>query len=477
MYTALTYTFTAFLHGNLTIESWVICLTDGVSDMNDYEAFRELLMHSQENHYLVTVGIALPTAYEQAILDMCQKFAVHSVATKGFFVRSDSTSNGMDDAFNIVKSKIPVSQTFDLDGVMSDDQCLQYMAKFLPDFIDDDDMISKSFWIRFLYRRVTVFDNNDSFNYNEKYENLGSSLMKIMLIEVERMLSENQQRDWQGKNYTQLIYDFTVPEKPEFRLVCTSPYDIDPDLKEKLESFDLPGFHIPNKQELDNRSSLDMFLSTALGVPRHHTEDGLLAIKCIDDHGFVLTIDFTMKLLSIHERIACQVPCVIEGETGVSKTALTKMYAILRNHSMTNKALQKTADDLKKLETRVKEEGFTLPDESTLVKQLDRAMGLDVLLAKRILVLICEMASERSPIFVDLPPLEEMDMSANGRQYLEFFSRSVLEKSFFEINVDASLTESDFIKFFEDVTAVAKKVKNSEATVVVFLDGTLSVSV
>jgi von Willebrand factor type A domain len=473
MYSALAHTFKSLLHGNATYDSWVICLTDGVSDCKDYNLFRELLMQSQVNQHLVTVGIALPAQYEQAILDMCQKFAStsSSIPTKGFFVRAESTTSGMDDAFNIVKSKIPVSQTFDRDGKMSDEECRLYMAKYLPDFVNDDDMVSKSFWIRFLYRRVTAFDNNESFNYNETYENLGSSLMRIMLIEVERLLSENQQRDWQAENYMQLIYDFNLPEKPEFRLVCTSPDDIDPALKKKLTTFDLPGFHIPSKQELDNRTSLDMFLSTALGVPRHTGKDGLLKIKCIDDYGFVLTIDFTMKLLSIHERVACQVPCVIEGETGVSKTALTKMYAILRNHSMTYMAQQKTAESLEEIENVVKDEGFTLPDGLTTFNRLDRAMDLDVRLAKRILDLTREMASGRSSVFVDLPPLEGVDELAHGRQRLEFFSNAVLEKTFFEINVDASFTEGDFIKIFKEVTAVAKKIVNSEATVVVFLDG------
>ena len=475
MFTALSDTFTTLLSLNLTVDSWVICLTDGVSDQKDYATFRELLMQSQENHHLVTVGIELPGQYEQTIVDMCQKFPPNNISTKGFFVQADGTSSGMDDAFKVVKSRIPVSQTFDHDGVMSDDECRRIMVKYLPDFIEEEDMMAKSFWIRFLYRRVVVFDNNESFNYNETYENLGSSLMTIMLLEVERLLAENQQRDWQGNNFLQLIYDFTNPEKPEFRLVCTAPNDIDPETEKKLRSFDLPGFHIPSKQELDNRNSLDLFLSAALGVPRQENDDGLLRIKCIDDHGFVLTIDFTMKLLSIHERIACQVPCVIEGETGVSKTALTKMYSILRNHSLTNRAQMKTAKDLSEIEHRVKAEGFTIgPNGSTILERLSSAMELDAELAERILDLIQGKAAARPSIFVALPPLDKIDESTHGRQYLELFANSRMEETFFEINIDASLTERDFMSFFVEINAVATKILDSEATVVVFLDGMFS---
>ena len=83
MYSALAYTFTTLLDLDLTIDSWVVCLTDGESNANDYDVFRQLLTRSQQNQHLVIVGVALPTIYEQAILDMCQKFATNE-ATTGF---------------------------------------------------------------------------------------------------------------------------------------------------------------------------------------------------------------------------------------------------------------------------------------------------------------------------------------------------------------------------------------------------------
>ena len=147
------------------------------------------------------------------------------------------------------------------------------------------------------------------------------------------------------------------------------------------------------------------------------------------------------------------------------------MYAILRNHSLATKAQQKTAEDINEIECRVKGEGFTFSDASTSYERLDCAMVLDAELAKRILELIREKAAERPSIFIDFPLLEGMDEIAHGRQYLEFFRNSALEKSFFELNVDASLTEADFVKFFKEVTAVATKIADSDATVVVFLDG------
>lgn len=68
--------------------------------------------------------------------------------------------------FNIVANMIPVSQTFDMDGLFSDAACHYYIGKYLPKFVDRTDMMLTRFWIEFLYRRVKVFDENKEFNYN-----------------------------------------------------------------------------------------------------------------------------------------------------------------------------------------------------------------------------------------------------------------------------------------------------------------------
>ena len=56
-------------------------------------------------------------------------------------------------------------------------------------------------------------------------------------------------------------------------------------------------------------------------------------LSVIDESNYVLTIDYTIKMLNIHERCECGVPVIIEGETGVGKTALVEMLSKLWNHS------------------------------------------------------------------------------------------------------------------------------------------------
>ena len=57
-------------------------------------------------------------------------------------------------------------------------------------------------------------------------------------------------------------------------------------------------------------------------------------LSAIDDSEYVLTLDYTLKMLNIHERFKCGVPVIIEGETGVGKTALLEMLSKLWNQSL-----------------------------------------------------------------------------------------------------------------------------------------------
>ena len=56
-------------------------------------------------------------------------------------------------------------------------------------------------------------------------------------------------------------------------------------------------------------------------------------LKIIDDNNYVLTLDYTLKMINIHERHECGMPVIIEGETGVGKTALLRMLSKLWNYS------------------------------------------------------------------------------------------------------------------------------------------------
>ena len=74
---------------------------------------------------------------------------------------------------------------------------------------------------------------------------------------------------------------------------------------------------------------MDKYISRALNV---EMEDGRIPI--FDDSAYVLTLDYAIKMLNINERFKCGVPVIIEGETGVGKTALVEMLSKLWNQSL-----------------------------------------------------------------------------------------------------------------------------------------------
>ena len=52
---------------------------------------------------------------------------------------------------------------------------------------------------------------------------------------------------------------------------------------------------------------------------------------CIVD---LLFFHLSIQMLNIHERRQCGIPVIIEGETGVGKTALINMLSKLWNHAL-----------------------------------------------------------------------------------------------------------------------------------------------
>ena len=95
--------------------------------------------------------------------------------------------------------------------------------------------------------------------------------------------------------------------------------------------------------DVQSREYLDKCLSRALNVPL--SEKGHL--EAIDNSDYVLTLDYAIKMLNIHERYKCGLPVILEGETGVGKTALVEMLWTLWNQSLFSQ-LKQTKEHIRK---------------------------------------------------------------------------------------------------------------------------------
>ena len=84
-------------------------------------------------------------------------------------------------------------------------------------------------------------------------------------------------------------------------------------------------------RQLHQCDTLHKILARGLGVPCN-PETG--HIDLLDDMQYVMTLDFAVKMLTIHERRLCGIPVVIKGETGVGKTFLLETLSALWNHAL-----------------------------------------------------------------------------------------------------------------------------------------------
>ena len=164
-------------------------------------------------------------------------------------------------------------------------------------------------------------------------------------------MSEDYQIDWHKVNHEQLVYceeTVVLEGKPtvdyKWSVLATNPTSTDAAWVERRRLLHSLRMHVPTKDDLarNDRRVLDAYLANGLGIELHdkrheRSTDGsafdfaLGALPIINDRQFVLTLDFVMKMLSMNERIECRVPCIMEGETGVSKTAITRMLFALKN--------------------------------------------------------------------------------------------------------------------------------------------------
>ncbi|CAB9511697.1 Ring finger protein [Seminavis robusta] len=449
------------------VPTWIVCLTDGDSDDTE-EPLRQQLQQSRRNLHLVVVGVNLFPDYEQRMRLLCQKYS--NRRSKGFYVGSNSTLDSMEAAFKRVQQGIPVSQTFDLLGEPTDDECRALIELYAPKNLN---MLTLNFWVKFLHRRITVMNKNESFNFNQTKVGLGGTLMKLMFDEVKRLLESDQQKDWLETNYSQLIYDFSDPENPQFRLLCTSPNSMPEALKREYERLELPGFTVPKERDLAKRTTLDRLISQAMGIPLDGVP-GQERLRCIDDSGFILTRDFGVKLLNIHERVAAGVPCIMEGESGVSKTALSKEYSILVNSALTAEASRSTAASLKAIEEEAISNGYSMGDgpspEARLAGALEQSRGMAerTQLSNWLHAKIKAVCGDRSAIFQPMPQELDNNELKTVVELVQWLASSNLNSFFFEINIHSSMEESDIVARFEPVRRLARKIP--EVPIVVFLD-------
>ena len=260
----------------------------------------------------------------------------------------DKKSTGINRLFKEKrKSKIYFSKEADLDN----DRCHQLLHRYMQPPVKSRKILQRLF-ICYMLRRCEVLEQLPYFNVNTGTELTSdtvtekkivtnvklwcSTLMKIMIFEVNQFCDPSYKEDWEMSEHHQFIYN-TSGVGNTIKYLSSHPEKLSPDFRVDLNTL---GINIPTHTDLCTRKKLEELLAHALSFENSGTIS-----KVIAEEEYVLTVDFLLKMLNIHERRMCRFPVVIVGETGVGKTKLLVFLSKLWNKSI-HKAYYRTLDSI-----------------------------------------------------------------------------------------------------------------------------------
>ena len=312
---------------------FIVALTDGYSGHSPVGTMQrvdaQLHTEAYQNVSVITIAVNMKLADTQQILDTCVR------SDRDCMISADGGMEALRVAWRDAGNKLTVSEKIELANV-SDEECLHLLERYIK-LNSREPKWSKqkqAHWVSYMHRRVHILKGSEKFNKNEQFQNFGSTTMRVMLEEAGHALSDDYRRDWGAIEHEQFIYWQDEHGDFKWSIIATKPSMMSAERKALLASLDM---HVPSQKELYDHRVLHSYLAAGLGVEVQNRQQEapfeieLGTLRAIEDSKFVLTLDFAMKMLCMFERIACGAPCIMEGETGVSKTALTRMLFILLN--------------------------------------------------------------------------------------------------------------------------------------------------
>ena len=403
---------------------------------------------------------------------------------------------------------------FSLELDLDVDECHRLLVSKMGDHVKNR-KIGQQLFVKYMKRRCDVLENAPGFTYNHGIgefvierikgtkrptdtKELGSTLLSAMLKEVNSFCHPGIQEDWKRHAHQQLVYDFKSGSA-SFLFLSLNPESLNPSEWEKLEKI---GVEIPSLQELNRRELLDKYLSSALNVdleqvPTSSERERKYRLSAVDEEKYVLTVDYAVKMLDIQERRMCGVPVVIEGETGVGKTALVHMLSLLWNESLKRShriALERILEVLKHASA-----GALLDDHTSVlrpdvdaafrvagcIRNNEKPVQTDIntvctVYWREIRSVLFDADAKPSLCMLDLDKalVKTVDTSDAVAKLLYAFLTAKSLDTFHKLSVHAALTPEDIINFFSPKFQQAKELlqltaehgKEQPPTVVIFLD-------
>ena len=316
-------------------ERFIVALTDGYSGHSPQgkrqSVLEQLRRDAHQSVSIITIAVNMQADDQQEIHATCVR------SEKDCIISADGGMEELRVAWRDAGEKLTVSEKIELADV-SDEMCLELLQQYmkLESRVPAWSKQKQAHWVSYMHRRVHILKASEKFNKNEQYQHFGSTTMRVMLEEADHALSDDYRRNWDANiAHEQFVYWQDEDGDVKWSIISTKPSAMSEERKALLASLEM---HVPSQDELhDDPRVLHSYLAAGLGVELQNRQQQdpfeieLGTLRAVEENKFVLTLDFTMKMLCMFERIACRAPCIMEGETGVSKTALTRMLFILLN--------------------------------------------------------------------------------------------------------------------------------------------------
>eukprot|EP00796_Vickermania_ingenoplastis_P011786 gene11786-8097_t len=319
---------------------YLVVLSDGSPNREGYDEI-VFLLPSEAAMKINVIFMAIETGvgHTKAITEIVLRH------DNDRFISTTDSPKSLTDAFGVVCEHLSVNEQIAMHAEeMTDAEVPALIWKYMnPAAHPEWTRIHLALWLQYMRRRCAILAASSSFDKNTDREKYGSTTMRLMLMEAEHAVSKNHVQ-WSERSHEHMVYRSEAVENDAGEQVLDYKWSIiatnqanDAGWREKLSLLHSLSMHVPSNAELEESRVLESYLAYAVGVDLHDPQVvppfdfPLGTLPALREHCFVLTVDYLMKMLLINERIKCKAPCIVMGETGVSKTKVTEMLFKLRN--------------------------------------------------------------------------------------------------------------------------------------------------
>ncbi|EPY16656.1 hypothetical protein STCU_11075 [Strigomonas culicis] len=317
---------------------WIVVFSDGESGGTPLTLKASSLTPNQS---IVFLGVELQSHYERIVKEGLAPFKKSHV-----HVMQSVSDSAIHRLFQLAAGHLFVSYFIETQyRDMSLEECRSVIESRVSE-AGCTTQLQRNFWLQYMQRRHILLKGSDQFNLNETHQSHGSMTMRTMLSQAKLAVTVPDGVEKMDNSREEMIYwrekktDGTcASENCRWSILPVDSVDDKARWEDTQKRFEGTGMYLPPPADLQRGDVLQSYVAHALDVPLCNAtvqsdstgKEFDFSIGTLPDDGFIWTRDFAFKMIRVNEQIECGVPCVLIGETGVSKTALLEECFKLKN--------------------------------------------------------------------------------------------------------------------------------------------------